>query len=74
MQKKKTNFKFNEGALCEELLNYISKTYDGHYSKTNSNLRNLLLIVAMAWVLLLVMYLNIPNDTARRMDIIGLTY
>tara|TARA_A200000159_G_C7298943_1_gene329175 strand:+ start:477 stop:788 length:312 start_codon:yes stop_codon:yes gene_type:complete len=33
MQKQKTNFKFNEGALCEELLNYISKTYDGHYSK-----------------------------------------
>tara|TARA_B100001093_G_scaffold441204_1_gene442215 strand:- start:60 stop:353 length:294 start_codon:yes stop_codon:yes gene_type:complete len=33
MQKTKTNFKFNEGALCEELLNYISKTYDGHYSK-----------------------------------------
>lgn len=35
MQKKnnQTNFKFNEGALCEELLTYISKTYDGHYSK-----------------------------------------
>lgn len=30
---KQTNFKFNEGALCEELLTYISATYDGHYSK-----------------------------------------
>ena len=32
-KKNKTNFKFNEGALIEELLNYVSKTYDGHYSK-----------------------------------------
>jgi len=31
--KNKTDFKFNEGALIEELLNYVSKTYDGHYSK-----------------------------------------
>lgn len=30
---KEPNFKFNEGALCKELLNYISKTYNGHYSK-----------------------------------------
>ena len=27
------NYKFNEGALCKELLDYINKTYDGHYSK-----------------------------------------
>lgn len=33
--KNKTNFKFNEGALIQELLNYVSKTYDGHYSKSN---------------------------------------
>tara|TARA_B100001094_G_scaffold49469_1_gene44955 strand:- start:4040 stop:4345 length:306 start_codon:yes stop_codon:yes gene_type:complete len=32
-KKNKTNFKFNEGALIEELLTYVSKTYDGHYSK-----------------------------------------
>ena len=32
---KRTNFKFNEGALIEELLNYVSATYDGHYSKSN---------------------------------------
>lgn len=33
MDHKEINYKFNEGALCEELLGYISKTYDGHYSK-----------------------------------------
>jgi hypothetical protein len=33
MKSKDINYKFNEGALCEELLGYISKTYDGHYSK-----------------------------------------
>ena len=32
-KKKQTNFKFNEGALIEELLNYVSATYGGHYSK-----------------------------------------
>ena len=32
-KKNKTNFKFNEEALIEELLTYVSKTYDGHYSK-----------------------------------------
>ena len=32
-KKNKTNFKFNEDALIEELLTYVSKTYDGHYSK-----------------------------------------
>jgi len=31
-KKNKTNFKFNEDALIEELLTYVS-TYDGHYSK-----------------------------------------
>ena len=32
-KKPKPNFKFNVGARIEELLNYVSKTYDGHYSK-----------------------------------------
>ena len=27
------NYKFNEKELCEQLLTYINKTYDGHYSK-----------------------------------------
>jgi len=27
------NYKFNEGALIQELQNYIDNTYDGHYSK-----------------------------------------
>ena len=27
------NYKFNEKELCEQLLDYITKTYDGHYSK-----------------------------------------
>ena len=27
------NYKFNEGALIQELQNYIDKTYEGHYSK-----------------------------------------
>jgi len=26
-------YKFNEGALIQELQSYIDKTYDGHYSK-----------------------------------------
>lgn len=34
MPKTKTNFKFNEGALIQELLDYVSATYDGHYSKS----------------------------------------
>jgi len=34
MKKSKTNFKFNEGALIQELLDYVSATYDGHYSKS----------------------------------------
>ena len=33
MTTKKPNYKFNEGALIEELQAYIDKTYDGHYSK-----------------------------------------
>ena len=33
-KKQQVNFKFNEGALIEELLNYVSATYDGHYSKS----------------------------------------
>jgi|SRR6056300_698204 hypothetical protein len=33
-KKKETiDYKFNEGALIEELQNYIDKTYGGHYSK-----------------------------------------
>ena len=31
----KTDYKFNEGALIEELQAYINKTYEGHYSKNN---------------------------------------
>jgi|TARA_E500000178_G_scaffold342746_1_gene388423 hypothetical protein len=31
--KKSINYKFNEKELCEELLSYINKTYEGHYSK-----------------------------------------
>ena len=31
----KTDYKFNEGALIEELQAYIDKTYEGHYSKNN---------------------------------------
>jgi hypothetical protein len=27
------DYKFNEGALVEELKSYIDKTYEGHYSK-----------------------------------------
>ena len=27
------DYKFNEKELCEQLLEYINKTYDGHYSK-----------------------------------------
>ena len=30
-----TDYKFNEGALIEELQAYIDKTYEGHYSKNN---------------------------------------
>jgi len=33
-KKQQVNFKFNEGALIEELLNYVSATYGGHYSKS----------------------------------------
>ena len=50
-KKQKPDFKFNEGALIEELLNYVSNTYSGHF-----NQRNLLLTVTMVWVLLWVMY------------------
>jgi hypothetical protein len=32
-KKNKINYKFNEGALIEELQAYIDVTYDGHYSK-----------------------------------------
>tara|TARA_B100001113_G_scaffold352940_1_gene355727 strand:- start:24700 stop:25005 length:306 start_codon:yes stop_codon:yes gene_type:complete len=32
---KKLDYKFNEGALIQELQTYIDKTYDGHYSKNN---------------------------------------
>ena len=32
-KKSKPNYKFNEGALIEELQTYIDKTYGGHYSK-----------------------------------------
>tara|TARA_B100001094_G_scaffold281129_1_gene292402 strand:- start:3806 stop:4099 length:294 start_codon:yes stop_codon:yes gene_type:complete len=38
MFKKKHNkiqYKFNEGALIQELQSYIDSTYGGHYSKNN---------------------------------------
>jgi len=35
MKQQKIQYKFNEGALINELLTYINKTYDGHYSKNN---------------------------------------
>ena len=31
----KIQYKFNEGALIQELQNYIDSTYGGHYSKNN---------------------------------------
>ena len=31
----KIQYKFNEGALIQELQNYIDGTYNGHYSKNN---------------------------------------
>ena len=34
-QPKEPNYKFNEGALVKELLDYINNTYSGHYSKNN---------------------------------------
>tara|TARA_B100000575_G_C22886639_1_gene516214 strand:- start:351 stop:644 length:294 start_codon:yes stop_codon:yes gene_type:complete len=34
-KKYKINYKFNEGALIQELQNYIDSTYGGHYSKNN---------------------------------------
>jgi len=34
-KKEQINYKFNEGALVKELLDYINKTYGGHYSKNN---------------------------------------
>ena len=34
-KKNKINYKFNEGALIEELQAYIDVTYNGHYSKNN---------------------------------------
>ena len=33
MDKKKINYKFNEGKLIDDLQSYIDKTYSGHYSK-----------------------------------------
>ena len=33
MDKKKINYKFNEGKLINDLQSYIDKTYSGHYSK-----------------------------------------
>ena len=30
---KKIDYKFNEGALIEELQQYVDETYNGHYSK-----------------------------------------
>jgi hypothetical protein len=32
---KQINYKFNEGALIQELQTYIDVTYNGHYSKNN---------------------------------------
>lgn len=32
-KKQTNNYKFNEGALIQELQNYIDGTYGGHYSK-----------------------------------------
>ena len=32
-KKQQPDYKFNEGALIEELQTYIDKTYEGHYSK-----------------------------------------
>lgn len=34
-KKNKIQYKFNEGALIQELQNYINSTYGGHYSKNN---------------------------------------
>jgi len=34
-KKNKINYKFNEGALIQELQTYIDVTYNGHYSKNN---------------------------------------
>ena len=31
----KIHYKFNEGALIQELQDYIDSTYGGHYSKNN---------------------------------------
>ena len=33
-KKQQVNFKFNEGALIQELLDYVSATYGSHYSKS----------------------------------------
>ena len=33
MKSNQIDYKFNEGALVEELKSYIDKTYGGHYSK-----------------------------------------
>ena len=33
-KKQQVNFKFNEGALIQELLDYVSETYGSHYSKS----------------------------------------
>lgn len=33
-KKQQVNFKFNEGALIQELLDYVSVTYGSHYSKS----------------------------------------
>ena len=33
LKKQKIDYKFNEGALIQELQNYIDSTYNSHYSK-----------------------------------------
>ena len=48
----KTDYKFNEGALIEELQAYIDKTTRVIIQKIISNQQNLLLIVTMVWGLL----------------------
>ena len=33
LRKSEIDYKFNEDALIQELLDYVNKTYEGHYSK-----------------------------------------